>query len=127
MFMNYYTIAYLPKEALVFVRNTFEGYMDDNCPGYEDVLSESEIETLKKGYSHVKDRIDNLATAHKMANEHNKSGLDYSTTFSKNKDRLNGAIRDFLIDFRQAAYAVQQAARKDQQSDLSEDSGSIHM
>lgn len=125
--MNYYTPAFLPKEALVFVRYTFKGYMDYNCPGYEDVLRESEIETLEKGYSDVKNWIDKLANTHKMANEHNKSGLDYGNTISKNKDRLNSAIRDFLIDFRRAAYAVQQAARKDQQSDLSEDSGSIHM
>jgi len=59
-----------------------------------------------------------------MEKEHNKSGLNYTNTKRKNKDELERTISNFLIDFRQADYAVRQAAGKDQQSDLSEDSGS---
>lgn len=101
--------------------------MNNKCLGYVSVLSEEEIQSLKEGYESVQLWVNTLADTYKEQIHHNKSGLDYTNTISKNKARLKTEIRSFLIDFKQAAYAVRQAAGKDQQSDLSEDSGSIHM
>ena len=120
--LDYVSVEYRP-----FIDNSFKFYMNNKCPGYVSVLSEEEIQRLKEGYENVQLWVNTLADTYKMEKEHNKSGLDYTNTISKNKAELERAISNFLIDFRQAAYAVRQAAGKDQQSDLSEDSGSFHM
>ena len=117
----------MPVEALPFVEHKFEEYMAFYCKGYEDVLSESEIETLRKGYSDVKDWIGIIANTYRMEREHNKSAVDYTNTKRKNKDRLNSAIKGFLIDFKKAIDKARQATSSVQESDLSEDSGSFHM
>ena len=117
-------LDYVPVEYRPFINNSFKFYMDNKCPGYASVLSEEEIQRLKEGYERVQLWVNTLANTYKAQIHHNKSGLDYANTISKNKDELERAISNFLIDFRQAVYAVRQAAGKDQESDLSEDSGS---
>lgn len=69
----------------------FEAYMNEKIPTWEKCLSLDVIASLKIKFDEVQMWQKSLDTINNNMKNHNKSGIDYSTDFEKDMDRLTRA------------------------------------
>ena len=70
------------------MKKTFEEYMNEKVPNYQNSISEQVIEGLKEKYNTVQKYMKIVDNTLDMALNHNKSGIDYSTDYVKANENL---------------------------------------
>lgn len=70
------------------IEKSFEEYMNEKVPTWQNSISEQTIEGLRGKYSNVQKYMKIVDNIFDMALNHNKSGIDYSTDLVKANENL---------------------------------------